>query len=144
MSWNSRSKLNFSQCFKQIHTHTHKIRVHFQKKPNIFKPYPEGCLVEWWMIHLFSCESPSLKLNFCYLSFNLSYSYFPGKAQHPPRLVLEISYILPKNAFFLLVVFLILVYLASEKTPEVSHTLLPCSLNLRNPVLLQTGLLRGL
>jgi hypothetical protein len=40
MSWNFRSKLKFSQCFKKIHTHTHththKIRVHTQKKKKNF------------------------------------------------------------------------------------------------------------
>jgi hypothetical protein len=38
--------------------------VHFQKKKEkkkTFKLYPEGYPVEWWMIHLFFCESPSLQ-----------------------------------------------------------------------------------
>jgi hypothetical protein len=72
MSWNSRSKLNFAQCCKQIDTH--KIRVHSQK--NLLKPQPEGYLVEWWMMHLFSCESSPLEVNFCYPSLNLSCGYF--------------------------------------------------------------------
>jgi hypothetical protein len=35
------------------------------------------------MTHLFSCESSSLELNFCYPSLNLSCGYFLGKAQTP-------------------------------------------------------------
>jgi hypothetical protein len=103
MSWNSRSKLNFAQCFKQIHTHTHT-RVYSQKK-KLFKPYPEGYPVEWWMMHLFSCEYTSLELNFCYPSLNLGCGYFLGKAQHPrtpPHPVLEVSCILSKVLSFYL------------------------------------------
>jgi hypothetical protein len=81
MSWNSRSKLNFAQCCTPIDTH--KIRVHSQKKKKTFKLYPEGCLVKWWMMHLFFCESPSLEMNFCYPSLNLGCGYFLGKAQPP-------------------------------------------------------------
>jgi hypothetical protein len=45
-------------------THTHKkIRVHSEKRKS-FKLYLEGSQVEWWMMHPFSCESPSLELNF--------------------------------------------------------------------------------
>jgi hypothetical protein len=62
ISWNSRSKLNLAQCFKQVDTH--KIKVYSQKK--ILKLYPESYLVEWWMMHLVSCEFSSLKLNFYY------------------------------------------------------------------------------
>jgi hypothetical protein len=33
--------------------------VHSQKKKKeIFKLYPEGYLVEWWILYLFSWESP--------------------------------------------------------------------------------------
>jgi hypothetical protein len=42
--------------------------------------------VEWWIMHLFSFESPSLELNFCYLSINLCCGSFQGRAQtslHP-------------------------------------------------------------
>jgi hypothetical protein len=35
------------------------------------------------MMHLFSCDSPSLELNFCYPSLNLSCGYFLGKAPSP-------------------------------------------------------------
>jgi hypothetical protein len=49
----------------------------------MFKLYPEGYLVEWWMMHLFSCESSSLELNFCYSSLNLNCGYFLEKAQYP-------------------------------------------------------------
>jgi hypothetical protein len=45
MSCNSRSKLNFAQCFKQIHTHTHththtKLECTLKKKK--FKIIPRG------------------------------------------------------------------------------------------------------
>jgi hypothetical protein len=52
--------------------------MHSQKKEKL-KLYPEDYPVEWWMMQLFSCESPSLDLNFCYLSLNLTCSYFLGK-----------------------------------------------------------------
>jgi hypothetical protein len=48
-----------------------------------FKLYSEGYLVEWWMIHLFSCESHSLELNFCYPSLNLGCVFSWEKAQPP-------------------------------------------------------------
>jgi hypothetical protein len=44
-------------------------------------------------MYLFSYESPSLELNFCYLSHNFSCVYFPGKSSSP---ILEVSCILPK------------------------------------------------
>jgi hypothetical protein len=38
MIWNSRSKLNFAQCFKEIHhPPTHTLRGHPQKKRKNFK-----------------------------------------------------------------------------------------------------------
>jgi hypothetical protein len=49
-------------------------------------------------MHLFSCEFPSLELNFCFTSLNLSCGYFLGKAQLPP--VLEVFCILPKVLSF--------------------------------------------
>jgi hypothetical protein len=56
MGWNSRSKLNFVHCFKPIHTHT-QLECTLKKRKKKFKLYPEGYLVEWWMMHLFSWES---------------------------------------------------------------------------------------
>jgi hypothetical protein len=81
MSWNSRSKLNFSQWRKQIDTHRHKIRVHSQKY--LLKPYPEGNTVEWWMMHLFSCKSPSLEVIFVTHPLTLVVAISPGKVQPP-------------------------------------------------------------
>jgi hypothetical protein len=68
--------------FTHTHTHTHTIRVHAQKKkkPN-FQIIPRG--LSGGMVDLFSCESPSLEMNFCYPSLNLSCGYFPEKAQTP-------------------------------------------------------------
>jgi hypothetical protein len=73
--------------------------------------------MEWWMMHLFSCESPSLELNFCYSSLNLSCGYFLGKA-HPlfPVPSSGGSLHFTQSDFFSLGLFPILVYLASEKT----------------------------
>jgi hypothetical protein len=116
MSWNSRKKLNFAQHCKQIGTHT--IRVHAQK--NLFKPQPEGYPVEWWMMHLFFCESTSLELNFCYSSLDLSCGYFQGWAQTTPDPPCTGGFLhFTQSAFFLFVLFLILVYLAGEKTQKV-------------------------
>jgi hypothetical protein len=36
--------------------------------------------MEWWMKLLFSCESPFLELNFCYLCFKPWLWLFPGKS----------------------------------------------------------------
>jgi histidinol phosphatase-like enzyme len=43
-SWNSKSKLNFVQCFKQIYTCTHtQLECTLKKKKEkMFKLYPEG------------------------------------------------------------------------------------------------------
>jgi hypothetical protein len=84
---------------KLTHTHTHKIRVYSQKKS--FKLYPEGYLVEWWIMHLFSFESASSELNFCYLSLNFGCGYFPGKAQSSPQ-YWRVFCILPKVLSFYL------------------------------------------
>jgi hypothetical protein len=43
----------------------------------------EGYPSEWWMMHLFSCESPSLELTFCYPSLNLGVTISSGKDQPP-------------------------------------------------------------
>jgi hypothetical protein len=89
--------------------------VQSPKKP-LFKPYPEDYLAQWWMMPLFSCESPSLELNFCYPSLKLGCGYFPGKAQTPPPPSTGDFLHFTQSAFFLLVLFPILVYLAGEKT----------------------------
>jgi hypothetical protein len=81
MIWNSRSKLKIAQCFKQ--TDTYNISVHSQKKKKSFKLYPEGYLMEWLMMHLFSWESPSMDLNFLLSTSNFGCGCFPGKAQPP-------------------------------------------------------------
>jgi hypothetical protein len=70
--------------------------------------------LECWMMHLFSCESPSLELNFCYPSLNLSCGYFLGKAQ-------------PPNSWICLIHF-----------HTAQYFLPPCSLNLRDTVSPQT------
>jgi hypothetical protein len=48
------------------------------------------------MMHLFSCESPSLEMNFCYPYLNLSCGCFPGRAKAPSHQQLEVLCILPK------------------------------------------------
>jgi hypothetical protein len=93
MSWNSRSKLNFAQCCKQNDT-CKKCEWTFRK------PCLKSCLVEWWMIHLFSCKSPSLKLNFCYPHLNLSYG-LPWEKSNSPLPIWEISLILHKASIYL-------------------------------------------
>jgi hypothetical protein len=39
------------------HTHTH-LKCTLKKKEKIFKLYPEGYPVEWWVMYLFFWESP--------------------------------------------------------------------------------------
>jgi hypothetical protein len=107
------------------------------------------------MMHLFSCESPSLELNFWHLSLNLSCGLFPEKSSTPPPTpppaVLVVSCILPKVLSFYLCCSpcwsVLLVRkpgrcLTSLNAGGVSHTF-PHSLNLRDTVSPQTGLLRG-
>jgi hypothetical protein len=86
MRWNSRNKLNFVQCFKQIHTHTHTHkhththRVHSQKQKKRLN-YTQGD-IQWMVddasvllgVSLFGTEF------FCHSSLNLSCDYFLGKA----------------------------------------------------------------
>jgi hypothetical protein len=82
MSWNSRSKLNFAQCFKQIDTYTHTIGVHSQKqKP--FKIIPRGLSSGMVDDASVFCESLSSEQKFCYPSFNLSCVYFLGSPSPP-------------------------------------------------------------
>jgi hypothetical protein len=53
-------------------------------------------------------------MNFCYLSLNFGCGSFPGKAQPSPTTGGFLHF--TQSAFFLLVLFLILVYLANEET----------------------------
>jgi hypothetical protein len=50
------------------------------------------------MMHLFSYDSPSLELNFCYPFLNLGCICFPRKSSTPP--VLEVVCIFPKELSF--------------------------------------------
>jgi hypothetical protein len=100
MSWNSRSKLNFVQYCKQIDTHTH---THTHTKLDCTLRKKILNLVQRVSCRMvddasFSCESPSLDLNFCYPSLNLGCIYFPRKSSTLP--VLEISCFLPKVLCF--------------------------------------------
>jgi hypothetical protein len=87
--------------------------VHSQKTP--FKLYPEEYLVEWWMMHLFSYESPSLGPNFSShpLMSDVAISW---EKLNPAPQILEDFCILSKVLSFSLVLFPILVYLADKKT----------------------------
>jgi hypothetical protein len=58
----------------------------------LLKSYSKGYSVEWWMMSLFFCESPSLDLNFCYPSLNFG-CVFPWERFNP--LILGVSCILP-------------------------------------------------
>jgi hypothetical protein len=80
--------------------------------------------VEWRIIHLFSCESPSLELNFCYLFINLGCGFFPGKAQLTPP-ILEVSCILPKVLSFYLCCFSSWSILLMRKPSRCSTSLIP-------------------
>jgi hypothetical protein len=96
MSWNSRNKLNFAQYFKQIDTHK---ELECSVKKKLLKLYQRASWWNgWWMMHLFSCQSPSLELNFCCPSLNFICGYFPRNSTPP---VLEVSCILPKVLFYL-------------------------------------------
>jgi hypothetical protein len=64
MSWNSRSKLILpSTLNKFTHTHTHN-KSALLKQEKTFKLCPECYPVEWWMMHLFSWESPHFGTEF--------------------------------------------------------------------------------
>jgi hypothetical protein len=69
---------------KLTQTHT-KLECTLKKKKD-FKIIPRGIILGiLGMVadaSVLVCESPSLVLNFCYPSLNLSCGYFPGKA-HP-------------------------------------------------------------